>query len=118
MLKNVNEGYGVLVRDKYSVFLRETEELKDIKEQEKGICPMNATVKGVKSVLAELKAFMKTNMGPCERMIERLITEAPINCKHNPYYAGSFNGNDCIQFIENASFIFDFLEDKFTNKNS
>ena len=73
---------------------------------------MNAKVKGVKSVLNELKAFMKTNMGFCEPMIERLITEAFINCKNNPYYAGSFNGNDCIRLVENASFIsiFQYLQ--------
>ena len=58
---------------------------------------------------------MKKNMSPCKRMIERLITEPPINCKHNPYYAGSLNGNDCILIIENTSFIFDSLEGKFTN---
>ena len=71
-------------------------------------------MKGVKAVLAELKAFMKKKMSPCKCMIERLITKSPINCKHNPYYAGSFNGNDCIWLVENASFIFDSLEDKFT----
>ena len=103
----------MFVREKYSVFLRATEELKEIKEQAKCICPLNATVKGVKAVLAELKAFMKKKMGPCKCMIERLITKSPINCKHNPYYAGSFNGNDCIWLVENASFIFDSLEDKF-----
>ena len=88
--------------------------MKGIKEQGKCIRPLNATVKEVKAALAELKDFMKKNMGPCKRMIERLITKSPINCKHNTYYSGSFNGNYCIRLVENASFIFESLEDKFT----
>ena len=52
-------------------------------------------------------------MGPCEQVVEQLIRELPIKCKHNPYYAGSFNGNDCIRLVENMDFILDSLNNNF-----
>ena len=57
---------------------------------------------------------MKKNMGPCEQVVEQLISELPINCKHNPYYDGSFNGNDCIQLVENMAFILEQLNKHFS----
>ena len=113
MLQNVSHECGVLVRDKHAVFLRLAAEQKHMIKQAKEIRPLTSTVKAVKYILSDVRAFMKANMGPRERIIERLITEPPINCKHNPYYAGAFNGNDCIRLVKNMSFILNSLQEQF-----
>jgi len=44
-----------------------------------------------------------------EWALEMVILKYPILAKHNPYYAGSFNGNDCQQLLENVDLIFECL---------
>ena len=51
-------------------------------------------------------------MGDCEQLLEHMISESPINCKHNPYYGGLFNGNDCIQLVHNMDFVISKLEEE------
>ena len=46
-----------------------------------------------------------------ERTLESVISANPISAKHNLYYGGSFNGNDCTRLLENVNLIFKCLMD-------
>ena len=87
-----------------------TAEKKDLKNVKITRKKRDTIVKAVKAVLVDMKTFSKSRMGNCERLIERMISESPINCKHNPYYSGSFNGNDCLRLVENMDYVFDELK--------
>jgi hypothetical protein len=47
--------------------------------------------------------------GSMERALEYVISVYPISAKHNPYYGGSFNGNDCMHILENVPLLFQSL---------
>jgi hypothetical protein len=47
--------------------------------------------------------------GKYESVLEACISTDPINVKHNPFYSGSFNGNDCQRLMHNFELLFDCL---------
>ena len=59
----------------------------------------------------ELGEFLKTKQGPVEHALESVISANPILAKHNLYYGGSFNGNNCTRLLENVNLIFKCLID-------
>ena len=60
---------------------------------------------------ANLNKHLRTRRGRHEQTLERLIGTPPINAKHNPFYGGSFNGNDCFRLLQNHGLIVDCLRD-------
>ena len=65
----------------------------------------------LKKELADLNMYLCTRWGKYEQTLERLIGQPPINAKHNPFYGGSFNGNDCFRLLQNYRLIVDSLRD-------
>lgn len=62
----------------------------------------------LEAVLGDINQYLKLRRGKYERVLERVI-ETVINCKHNPFYGGSFNGNDCFRLLHNNDLLFDAL---------
>ena len=62
----------------------------------------------MKEVRDDLNEFLQKRRGKYERVVE-LILETEINCKHNPFYGGCFNGNDCMRLLQNSSLLFQAL---------
>jgi hypothetical protein len=62
-------------------------------------------------VLVALEDFMKARRGRIKRILEEAIQCPPINCQQNPYYAGSFNGNDCFRLICNLPRLMLLIQD-------
>jgi hypothetical protein len=56
-----------------------------------------------------VNAYLTTKRGRLERILERIIKSYPISTKHNPYYGGAFNGNDCMRILENIISLFNQL---------
>jgi hypothetical protein len=65
----------------------------------------------LKKELADLNVYLSTRRGRYEQTLERLIGQPPINAKHNPFYGGSFNGNDCFRLLQNHRLIVKSLRD-------
>ena len=63
----------------------------------------------VKDVLDDLNIYLKNRQGKYESVLEACISTDPINVKHNPFYSGSFNGNDCQRLMHNFELLFDCL---------
>eukprot|EP00590_Aulacoseira_subarctica_P003858 CAMPEP_0172421018 /NCGR_PEP_ID=MMETSP1064-20121228/7305_1 /TAXON_ID=202472 /ORGANISM="Aulacoseira subarctica , Strain CCAP 1002/5" /LENGTH=390 /DNA_ID=CAMNT_0013161213 /DNA_START=695 /DNA_END=1864 /DNA_ORIENTATION=- len=61
------------------------------------------------TLVKDLNDFIKLKQGPMERSLEWVISNHPISAKHNPYFGGSFNGNDCNRLLENVQSIFNAL---------
>jgi hypothetical protein len=57
----------------------------------------------------QVNAYLKTKRGRLERILKRIIKSYPICAKHNPYYGGAFNGNDCMRILENTISLFNQL---------
>jgi len=66
----------------------------------------------VKDVLDDLNIYLKNRQGKYESVLEAVISTDPINAKHNPFYSGSFNGNDCQRLMHNFELLFDSLRTK------
>ena len=58
----------------------------------------------------ELGEFLKTKQGPVEHALESVISANPILAKHNLYYGGSFNGNDCTRLFRKCEFDFQIID--------
>jgi hypothetical protein len=56
--------------------------------------------------------------GPMERALEKVVSMYPISAKQNPYYGGSFDGNDCFRMMENVSLILETSLDATDNNAS
>jgi hypothetical protein len=54
------------------------------------------------ALVKDMASFLKTKQGPIERALEWSICNYPISAKHNPYYGGAFNGNDCMRLLANV----------------
>jgi antitoxin component of RelBE/YafQ-DinJ toxin-antitoxin module len=65
----------------------------------------------LKKELKDINTYLQTRRGRYEQTLERLIGQPPINAKHNPFYGGSFNGNDCFRLLQNYGLIVDSLRD-------
>jgi hypothetical protein len=63
------------------------------------------------TMVKDVNNFLRQKQGPIERALEYIISAYPISAKHNPYYGGSFNGNDCMRMLENVPLIFQTLFD-------
>jgi len=61
------------------------------------------------TLIKDLTEYIKLKQGPIERQLEWVISSYPISAKHNPYFGGSFNGNDCIRILENVQTVFSNL---------
>jgi len=61
------------------------------------------------TLITDLTEYIKLKQGPIERQLEWVISSYPILAKHNPYFGGSFNGNDCIRILENVQTVFSNL---------
>ena len=61
------------------------------------------------AIVKEVTEFLRVKQGPMERAFEYVISVYPISAKHNPYYGGSFNGNDCMRILENVPLLFQSL---------
>jgi hypothetical protein len=61
------------------------------------------------SLVKDITEFIRKKQGPLERALEYVISAYPISAKHNPYYSGSFNGNNCIRILENVPLLFQKL---------
>ena len=60
----------------------------------------------IASLVEDINCHLQTHRGPLEHALETVIGQSPISAKHNPFYGGSFNGNDCFRIIENYSLLF------------
>ena len=61
------------------------------------------------NTVEEINTYLAHNRGKYESIIEQVIGSAPINAKHNPFYNGSFNGNDCQRLLHNYNILFEEL---------
>lgn len=64
-----------------------------------------ATNTALDDLMKGVESFSRKKMGKGESIIEGMISEPPINCKHNPYYNQCFNGADAIRLVENMEII-------------
>jgi hypothetical protein len=62
----------------------------------------------LEAVIRDINEYLTNRRGKYERVVERII-DAVINCKHNPFYGGSFNGNDCFRLLEGYALLFEAL---------
>jgi hypothetical protein len=62
----------------------------------------------LEAVICDINEYLTNRRGKSERVVERII-DAVINCKHNPFYGGSFNGNDCFRLLEGYALLFEAL---------
>ena len=60
-------------------------------------------------IVDDINAYLKHTRGTYEGLLEKIISLAPIRAKHNPFYNGSFNGNDCFRLLKNVKLIFEQL---------
>ena len=99
------------INEAFRYFVQLSNEKKAIEQTKVETKKMDQTIKAVNDA-SDLKTFLKSSMGKCEQLIERLITKSPINCKHNTYYSGSFNGNNCLRLVQNMDFVMNKLQEK------
>lgn len=60
-------------------------------------------------IVDDVNAYLKHSRGKYEGLLEKIISSPPIKAKHNPFYNGSFNGNDCFRLLENVDLTFEQL---------
>jgi hypothetical protein len=63
----------------------------------------------LENIADEINQYLSGRRGTYERLLEFLIGSSPFNARHNPFYSGAFNGNDCFRLMENHALIFDML---------
>jgi hypothetical protein len=80
---------------------------KDAEEKKKAI--NSKEINCYAAIVKEINEFLRVKQGPMERALEYVISIYPISAKHNPYYGGSFNGNDCMRILENVTLLFQSL---------
>ena len=86
------------------------EAVQDFKmKQEAYRCRDKTIVAKLNQIIDEINAYLKHNRGKFEGLLEKIIASSPIKAKHNPFYSGSFNGNDCFRLLENYELIFNEL---------
>ena len=61
------------------------------------------------ALLDATNEYLQNNRGLGEHALENVIGLSPIFAKHNPFYGGSFNGNDCFRLLHNFSLLFTAL---------
>lgn len=66
-------------------------------------------LKSISQVIEDINTSLEKSMGTYEALLERKISEDPINAEHNPFYGGAFNGNDCVRLVLNHGSIFDAI---------
>jgi hypothetical protein len=69
-------------------------------------------VDAIASMVDDITGYLDGVRGKYESVLELIISMSPINAKHNPFYSGSFNGNDCFRLIENYMELFKALREK------
>ena len=69
----------------------------------------------LENIAGEIREHLSRKMGQGERALEHTIAESPISAKHNPFYGGSFNGNDCIRLVANHTLLFEALRNAYPN---
>ena len=94
MANNIQNKNDEAVEAKKTIYLKINDERKVSKAAKNITSKQIRPQQKLKKIVGELKIFIKSNFGEAERLIEKIISEEHINCKHNPYYSGSFNGND------------------------
>ena len=109
----------IVAQEHFKVFLQSCDAEKEIKSK---LADFRKTKKksyaGTKQVITEIKSFQKKAMGKGESLVEKMIAEPPIICKHNPYYSGSFNGSDCLRLAENMDQLLCELLTKYTEEEN
>jgi hypothetical protein len=65
----------------------------------------------LENIADEINQYLSGRRGTYERLLEFLIGSSPFNARHNPFYSGAFNGNDCFRLMENHALIFDMLRE-------
>jgi hypothetical protein len=103
-----NESLGQLLRDRHQTACKVVTELKASSIKAAKNKPL---ILSAKKLMDDLDAYLKKSKGRYENKLEYLISRSPINAQHNPFYNGSFNGNDCFRLIENYELIFNSLKD-------
>jgi len=68
-------------------------------------------ISAIEEVLADLNTYLQLRRGTYERVLVEKIIETVINCKHNPFYGGSFNGNICARLLEGYTLLFKAIRD-------
>jgi hypothetical protein len=66
----------------------------------------------------DMDSFVKAKQGPIECALEWTVASYPISAKHNPYYCGAFNGNECIRLLANVFEIFRNVQEAATSTES
>jgi hypothetical protein len=61
------------------------------------------------TLVKDITTFLRVKQGSIECALEYVISAYPISAKHNPYYGGSFNGNDCMRLLKNVPTLFEKL---------
>jgi hypothetical protein len=60
----------------------------------------------LKNLVKDLNSYLKMKRGTFEHALEELLKESPFKVRHNPFYGGAFNGNDCFRLVTNYSLMF------------
>ena len=62
------------------------------------------------SAVNEINMYLKGCHRKYESVLKKVIGLAPILARHNPFYSGSFNGNDCFCLMKNYELLFQKLQ--------
>jgi hypothetical protein len=64
----------------------------------------------LENIADEIKnLYLSGHRGMYERLLGFFIGSSPFNAKHNSFYSGAFDGNDCFRLMENHALIFEML---------
>ena len=88
------------------------EACKALKERKKEHKEIDKTAhSSVLSAVKEINTYLKGCRGKFESILEKVIGLTPILARHNPFYSGSFNGNDCFRLMQNYLVLFQKLRE-------
>jgi predicted hotdog family 3-hydroxylacyl-ACP dehydratase len=65
----------------------------------------------------DINVFLEQNRGYYEGVLEQTISNGPIKAKHNPFYNGAFNGNDCMRLLAHYQLLFKKLREASQDKS-
>jgi hypothetical protein len=90
------------LRDKHKAAVQSLKETTAVAASSKDTTMKDALDK----VVEDINMYLSHSRGRYEASLEKTISNQPIKAKHNPFYSGAFNGNDCFRLMENNELLF------------
>jgi hypothetical protein len=98
-------GRGVALANLQAQHKAACKTVRDLKQSSKKADDTTPLISSVRKLIDDLNGYLKKNQGGYNMMLESVISNTPISAKHNPFYKGAFNGNDCFRLIANHDLI-------------